>query len=256
MPHTTPQLGLLHAATHQHQPEITRDLAIDGADNATQGLTSHASASDIRISDADFQGYFMHRVTGSPAAAGHLWVPPIQRKFGVHNTTGQNLYVRCVGQTFATTLVLPTATMAVFYCDGTQVLSLSLDTGFPQTQFPSPDVGSLTLTGGLISTGIQIPAGSLTLDTTIPTVLVGANIIFVGAGACSLTGLAPSIQVLSQNLLGVGSLTLSSAPVLAKLNAVIAQVGVGTLTCSSTPPVAGVGIVPTAPQVGTLTLEG
>lgn len=207
MPSKSPQLGILHVAPHQHQPELRRDLGVDHADEATQGLTSHASASDIRITDADFRGYFMHKVTGSPAAAGHLWIPPIERRFAVWNTTGQNLYIRAIGQPWSTVTTLATATARVFYCDGTAVESLTLDSGLPQIRQENPDVGSLVLTGLAPASILGSPGnplrGNLTLTGVAPSVILRIpQIRTPTVGSLAITGLTPTLPIIGRPATG------------------------------------------------------
>ena len=160
MPSKSPQLGILHVAPHQHQPELRRDLGIDHADEATQGLTTHASASDVFISAADLGSYFMHKITGSPAAAGHLWIPPIERRFAVWNTTGQDLYLRTVGQPWSTVITLATGSAKVYYSDGS---AISVSSGNP------PQVINTT------AARITLDAKTAPLNRPRPQVVVGIS---------------------------------------------------------------------------------
>jgi hypothetical protein len=119
----TPNLGLAHILASQSSKELTANQAFDGLDEAIAGTTTLDVTAGGTFTLTQPQWIDMRlKLTGTPGAGVNVVVPLANPKlYIVDNECGQNATVK--GSSGASVTV-PTGTLALLYCDGTNVLQL------------------------------------------------------------------------------------------------------------------------------------
>ncbi|MGO9642526.1 MAG: hypothetical protein ACLP1Y_14620 [Candidatus Acidiferrales bacterium] len=122
---STLNLGIIHIASAQNQPEVTANAAFDGLDNAVNLLASYANAdADMTLSRAQLAAGGVIKITGALTGDRHVNLPAsIGRLFVFVNATtgGHNLIVQVTGAPGTTVSLAASAGMKWLYSDGTNV---------------------------------------------------------------------------------------------------------------------------------------
>jgi hypothetical protein len=126
---STPNLAIPHILQSQAQKEVTANAAFDALDQAIAGLleVDVSTGGMITPDPADAVRCKLLRLTGTLAADAEVVVPSNKKPYFLHNATtgGFAVTVRTAAGAGVTVGASPDDT-AVAFCDGTDVLAISL----------------------------------------------------------------------------------------------------------------------------------
>lgn len=114
-------LGIPFVTTSQNQKELTLNDAINALDEAGNGSLAITITTDRTLTDAEFVGNALFKLTGTPASDFNLVIPESQRMFAVRNITGKNCTVKYAA---SGSLVLADGDDALIHSDGTSIVML------------------------------------------------------------------------------------------------------------------------------------
>lgn len=118
---TTPNLALAHILAAQSNKETTANAGLDGLDNAMNTIRAQTVTTSFLLTQAEFRGNFLHRLTGSPAGDFTMRIPgSITKLFGVQNLTSRICYVEVSNAGTDFVVVLP-GEMVILHADGSDV---------------------------------------------------------------------------------------------------------------------------------------
>jgi hypothetical protein len=123
----TSNLAVTEVVASQNNKEVTINDAFEKLDQATQGeLDTDATAGgSVVLSAANFTGFFMHLLSGSPGAGFTFDVPASKRFFAIRNTSGQTATVQVTGGGGASEAVAD-GEMALLYSDGADIRAFAI----------------------------------------------------------------------------------------------------------------------------------
>lgn len=184
----SPNLGIVHIAANQNQPEVTANTAVDALDDAVN------LAAGILMTDADFTmtqaqlgSAGVITMTGALTADRHINLPAgVNRFFVFQNSTsgGHNLIVQVTGAPGTTVTVVDAAGLVILFSDGVNVSKITQGSS-PSANFSDGEIPAGAIDG--VNSAFTLlhppnPAASLML-VQARQVLQGGGIDFTLSGA-------------------------------------------------------------------------
>jgi hypothetical protein len=198
----TPNLAVTHILQSQAQKEVTANAAFDALDQAIAGLleVDVSTGGTITPDPAGALRCKMLRLTGTLAADAEVVVPSNKKPYFLHNATagGFAVTVRTAAGAGVTVGASPDDT-AVVFCDGTDVLAISL--GGEETDLPYDPAMFIP---GTHASGALIAQIVFPRTVTFPAGFAGSE------GYAEVPATASTTLEVHQNGVSVGSITFGA----------------------------------------------
>lgn len=125
----SPNLNLTHVTANQNNKETTVNAAVDGLDNAMNGLLNLAVTGNTTLTSAQFRGAYIFILNGSPAAAFAFNVAAdIKRAFAVVNLTNRQALIGVSGGG-SDSVALASGASGIFYSDDDDITQIGSGSG-------------------------------------------------------------------------------------------------------------------------------
>jgi hypothetical protein len=166
---SSPNLGVVHIAAAQNQPEVTANDAFDALDDASNLLVSIANAdADQTLTQAQLASGVAVKITGAITANRHVNLPAsIGRLFlFVNGTTGGHSLIVQVTGAPGTTVTLAAVGLVLLYSDGTNVTQITGSGSGGSPNFSDEETPSGSINGSNTAFSLAFtpnPAASLLL---------------------------------------------------------------------------------------------
>ena len=195
---SSPNLGIVHIAANQNQPEVSANAAFDALDDAVNlALSILMTDADFTMSQAQLAAAGVITMTGALTADRHVNLPVgVNRLFIFQNSTsgGRNLIVQVAGAPGSTVTVPDAAGYVILFSDGTNVSRItqgsSASANFADAEIPAGAIDGVNRAFTLANT--PNPAASLVL-VQARQVLQGGGLDYTLSGASLTLISAPAI---------------------------------------------------------------